>query len=476
MDQDEVDLLQYLKVLYKWKWAILVLLVSSSLTAFIVSSRITPVYQASASAMVKADVASAGFPFLEGAPGLANNAAQNYVELLKSRTMLELAISRLGWDVPVESEEFQKLREGISVQLVSGTNTLRVSADSTDPVKAALLANTMIDVLIEQSQRSNQESFRSAREFIEKQLKISEGQLKRAEQALLDYKTSQRVVAPTEETKAQIEKIVSLETALAETQVALEEAVANRDQIQKALRSQDPTLMTSETIVGNPLVEQYKARLADLEASLAGAREKYTDKHPYVLSLNAEIREIKDRLSQEVERVVSAQTKALNPIHQELVSQLIKAQAQIMGMEAKREALRALIAESEAAFAAIPEKELNLTRLMREQRVAEEIYVMLLTKYEETKITEAMKLADIQPLDRAIVPRDPIKPRKLLNVAIAAFLGLFVGIGLAFIMEFMDISFKSQDEVERVLGLPVLGFIPSMKRFKGKRAISNRTV
>ena len=84
-----------------------------------------------------------------------------------------------------------------------------------------------------------------------------------------------------------------------------------------------------------------------------------------------------------------------------------------------------------------------------------------------------MKVADIQPLDRAIVPQIPIRPRKLLNVAVAAFLGLFIGLGLAFIIEFMDVSFRSQEEVEKALGLPILGFIPSMKRFRKKRVASS---
>ncbi|NPV80859.1 MAG: hypothetical protein HPY52_11375 [Firmicutes bacterium] len=388
MDQDEVDLLQYLRVIYRWKWAILIILLTSALTAYVVSSRMIPVYQASASALVKADAAMSAIPLFQAQMGAGANAAQNYVEILRSRTLLERVLARLGMDVPVDSAEFQDLRNSISAQLAQGANTIKVTVNSTDPFKAAQLANAMIDMLIQESQRSNQESARTAREFLEQRLKVSEGQLRRAEQALLDYKRSHRVIEPSEETKAQIEKISSLETALSQTEVAISELRANTEQMQKDIRAQNPTLVTSETVVGNPLIEQYKGKLSELEVDLAGAREKYTDKHPTVLSLRSQIQELKEKLNNEVERVVSAQTTTLNPIHQQLLSQLVQAEAQIVGLQAKRDALKELVAQNEAMLTTIPEKELNLARLMREQRVAEEIYVMLLTKYEETKITE----------------------------------------------------------------------------------------
>lgn len=66
----------------------------------------------------------------------------------------------------------------------------------------------------------------------------------------------------------------------------------------------------------------------------------------------------------------------------------------------------------------------------------------------------------IEILDRAKVPEEPIKPKKALNVAIAFFLGLMVSVGLAFVLEYMDKTIKTEEDVERYLGLPVIGIIP----------------
>jgi len=71
-----------------------------------------------------------------------------------------------------------------------------------------------------------------------------------------------------------------------------------------------------------------------------------------------------------------------------------------------------------------------------------------------------MQTSDIWRIDPAAVPTSPVKPRKLLNTAIAGVLGVFVGVGMAFVTEFADTSMKSAEEVETVLGLPTLGVIP----------------
>lgn len=115
----------------------------------------------------------------------------------------------------------------------------------------------------------------------------------------------------------------------------------------------------------------------------------------------------------------------------------------------------------EAELASIPEKEIAIARLERNRRVNEEIYVMLRSKYEEMRISEAMKVSGIHVVDEAIIPTVPVKPRKLLNTAIAGILGFFVAVGITFILEQMDTTLKTVEDVERVVSAPILGTIPT---------------
>lgn len=468
--EQEIDLLEYLRVLTRRMWLILAIVATSVVTAYVVSSRMTKIYQATSTIMVKTDSTMSTMPFFEEMMNVSKNDIRNYMEFLKSRTVVESALARLGWYDNLPPAEVETWRKSLSIQQIQGTDVARLSIESSDPKKAAAFLNTLVEVFQEHSQRMNQESARAAKEFIAQQLSISEGALRRAEDALLQYKKSSRIVEPSAETKAQIERIAQMEKDLAQVDLELRAANAERQEIERSLRAADPTLVTATMLVSNPLVQQHKIRLSELETELAGALERYTDNHPTVIVLRAQIAEVKARLGQEVERVVGSETLSLNPVHQELRTRLVANQSFIIGLEAKQEPLHRMLLEAEAELATIPEKEMDVARLMREQRVDEEIYVMLRSKYEEMRITEAMKVSDVHVVDRAIVPEVPVKPRKLLNAAIAGFLGLFVGIGFAFLMEYLDTSFRTQEEVERLLGLPVLGVVPDISRLRRKRA------
>ncbi|NLY36248.1 MAG: hypothetical protein GX046_03310 [Tissierellia bacterium] len=78
-------------------------------------------------------------------------------------------------------------------------------------------------------------------------------------------------------------------------------------------------------------------------------------------------------------------------------------------------------------------------------------------------VKEIMLVENVQIIDKAILPKNPIKPKKLMNIAIAGVLGLMLGVFITFIVEFLDNTIKSKEDIEKYLGLPVLGMIPDDK-------------
>jgi uncharacterized protein involved in exopolysaccharide biosynthesis len=117
----------------------------------------------------------------------------------------------------------------------------------------------------------------------------------------------------------------------------------------------------------------------------------------------------------------------------------------------------------------LPDKELRLARLERAVRVSENIYLLLLEKYQEARINEVMELGNISIIDNALAPDKPIKPRKILNLAIGGILGLMLGVMLVFFLEYMDNTIKNTEDVERILNLPILGVIPKDTPEKKKK-------
>lgn len=79
------------------------------------------------------------------------------------------------------------------------------------------------------------------------------------------------------------------------------------------------------------------------------------------------------------------------------------------------------------------------------------------------QIRSFMQVENVAIVDRAAIPTDPIKPRKLMNVAVAVVLGGMAAVGVAFLLEYLDTTLKSQEDVTQHLGLPVLGLIPTIE-------------
>ncbi|HHX25163.1 MAG TPA: hypothetical protein GX721_00675, partial [Firmicutes bacterium] len=283
----EIDLMEMLRVLARRGWQIAAFVVICMVVAYFVSSNMTKIYRVTTVIMVRSDSAVMSIPFLQDAAGPSSGDMRNYVESLKSRTLTEATLSRLGW---LESSEEQKVRawqNSLSVQQVQGTDIARLSVESNNPEKAAVFLNTLVEEFQERTQQMNQESAKAARDFIGQQLVISEERLKESENALLGYKETEGVVEPSAETKARIERLAGIEQLLSQTEVELQAADSEQQKLHEIAREIDPTLITSTTIVNNPLVQQQKSILAQLEIDLAAALEQYTENHPTVIGLRA---------------------------------------------------------------------------------------------------------------------------------------------------------------------------------------------
>ena len=460
MEMEEMDLREYWDIIVKKRGIVAIVFIVTVLAVTVYSLLATPIYEAFTTVIVRESGLSMQSMFLEGVMGGTGtaNTAQNYMQIMKSRTILEQVSNILG------SEDLtpRALEKAITVQPIQGSDVLKISMESPEPELAQRTVNTLADVFINWNTLYQRDDRRTARLFIEVQLEGAAENLRLAEEELKAYKERERVFSLADETVAKIAQVSQLEANLTETQIAIQEVQERIGQVRASLEREDETLISSTTIAQNTFVTEYRRRLSDLEIRLSSAREKYTDRHPTIISLLAEIEDVEAKLAEEVQRVIGTETMSVNPVHRQLYGNLIDLEVETMGLHARETALLALIAEQEKDLDLLPTRELELARLMRNAKVMEELYLLLRTRYEEARISEVMQTADVQVIDDAILPENPVKPRVKLNIAIGIVLGLFLGVGLAFLLEFMDNTINDQDDVERWLGLPVLAQIPEL--------------
>lgn len=460
MEMEEMDLREYWDIIVKKRGIVAIVFIVTVLAVTVYSLLATPIYEAFTTVIVRESGLSMQSMFLEGVMGGTGtaNTAENYMQIMKSRTILEQVSNILG------SEDLtpRALEKAITVQPIQGSDVLKISMESPEPELAQRTVNTLADVFINWNTLYQRDDRRTARLFIEVQLEGVAENLRLAEEELKAYKERERVFSLADETVAKIAQVSQLEANLTETQIAIQEVQERIGQVRASLEREDETLISSTTIAQNTFVTEYRRRLSDLEIRLSSAREKYTDRHPTIISLLAEIEDVKAKLAEEVQRVIGTETMSVNPVHRQLYGNLIDLEVETMGLHARETALLTLIAEQEKELDLLPTRELELARLMRNAKVMEELYLLLRTRYEEARISEVMQTADVQVIDDAILPENPVKPRVKLNIAIGIVLGLFLGVGLAFLLEFMDNTINDQDDVERWLGLPVLAQIPEL--------------
>jgi len=459
VDENTLDLRDILKILKKRRKLIFTVFSSFISIALLISFLLPPTYEAETTLRVKQQSKGLADSLLGGLgsmnPTGTKQVMSTYAEILKSRTVVQAVIDQSQQDkeeIPVY-EDFVKT---ITTQPVKDTEILNIKVQAGTPEEAQLIANTLVDTFINRMIALVRGEQSKVKEFIGERLQESKKELEAAENALQKYKQNQKIAAPTEETKALIEKLAAIDKLSAENQIAAETAKAKLNSTQSQLAGQKTGF-----IAENPVIQQYKLKLAELEVNLVSLKQNFTDKHPQVIATKAAIVETRSKLNGEIAKVVNADAPSANPVHQGLLQAKLEAEAEVAVSTAQQQALRKLIVQGEEQIGKLPAKEQGLVKVMRDASVSQEIYVMLAKRYEEARISEVMEPTDVQIIDTAIALEKPIKPKKLLNTVIAAILGLFTGVGLAFALEYLNKTVRTSEDVQRYLDLPVLGSIPA---------------
>lgn len=456
MEETTIDLRDVIKTIKKRRKLILEIFAAMVIAAVVISFIIPPTYEAETTLRVK-QPKGLGDSLLSGMPGGSFNAKQlmsTYAEILKSRTVVQKVIDETQSDKD-EPPTYESFLKKITTQPVKDTEILKVKVQAGTPEEAQETANLLVNTFIGRMTELVRLEHKNTREFIGQRLVEAKKELEQSETALEQYKLKNKVVDPEQETKALLDKLSSIDKLSAENRVGLEAAQARMGTANKQLGSEKPGF-----IADSPLIQQYKGKLAELEVELVSLSQNYTDKHPKVQAVQAAIAETRASLAQEAARIVAQEAPSMNPIHQGLLQAKIQSEAEIAARTAQKAAIDKIISEGDKELTKLPTKEHGLAKVLRDARVNQEIYVMLAKRHEEARIAEVMEPTDVQVIDVAIAPEKPVSPKKTLNVVIAGILGLFIGTGTAFGLEYLNKSITCEDDVKSYLELPVLGKIP----------------
>ncbi len=330
-----------------------------------------------------------------------------------------------------------------------GGSVIKVSFDWPDPVIASNVVNTLVNLYVAKHMEvhANPETYA----LIEEQAGEWERKLRASEKKLQDFKLRHSITSLPEQRTILLDRLAEAKSQAESTETEIQESLelvatleGQLSELDKNVELQEREKKRSETLGA------LKAKLVELE--LQGLKE--------------EISRVKEMIAEEERKEQVVVVSGKSPIRQTLGADLLKAKARLKALKAKSEDQKLQILAHQENLRTLDSLETELKGLERQVSIDETNYKLYLTKFEEAKISETMDkqmIANIRVIRPAMPPRTPVKPKKKRNVLIGGFLGLIAGIGVAFLIEVLHPVFRTREDVEQFLGLPVLTLLPKEK-------------
>jgi capsular exopolysaccharide synthesis family protein len=333
--------------------------------------------------------------------------------------------------------------ERVSIEPEGGSRLIRVGFTSTDPAKAALIANKVVEAYIESQLETKSEGARRAAEWLELRLAELGETVKSLEQSV------QRQRAETGSNGIGIvsQRLAELTTQLVGAQAASTAAGARYEQVRAVLQSHG-NLDALPAIIGSSAIQALRAKHTELIGRLSELQTIYGEKHPQIISVRAEINGIRQRLRSEIDNVLTALRN------------------EVEGAEMHEAALRRQVEAVREEMFELDRAETSIGQVAQRLQANEHLYQNLLKRYTEAVALRENQQPDARIISPAQVPLSPSHPNVPRVIALSFVGSISLAVGLLVIAERLRQKLDTVEDVEREVGLQVIGVIPDLPRLR----------
>lgn len=339
----------------------------------------------------------------------------------------------------------KKVQGNLRVEPVKNSRMVNISYEYSDPILAAAIANGIANAYVEQVLDIKMGTAKQAVEWMSRKIDEQKKLLEDSQRALQDYMKDKDIVELENKEALAPQKLQSLSAQLIMSESKRKETEALYNQV-KDLMNNLAGALTVPAIAGDPVMQALRTEEIKIEKDIMEMSKKYGEKHPQMIRLKEDLRALREKMSSESKRIITS----------------VKNDYELA--KAREAGLRNSLAQGKGEAMALSEKSIQYGVLKREVESNQQLYDALLKRIKETSLIEEVKSFNIYIVDKAEVPKGPVRPRKFLNVLLSIVVGLFGGVGIAFFLEYVDNTFKKPEDVEERLSLPILGVIPSMNK------------
>ena len=434
----------------------------------------TPQYESQVLVLVEAIQRSSSFESLLDVSSSSAKIATE-VELITSRSNINLALESLDLSSYHNSDGENYLnkavlgtvRERVVVSTVKDTNIVKIAVTDQSPEFARDFANALASTYDNLLTGIAKNSKTAQREFIEAQIPLNDMSLSRASDALGDFRENSDIIQLSDKSSILIEQISYYTLRLEPLKLQLQEA-------QTFIRSYNESLVEAgfdnvlsceqireDSVIASKLEElsAWKTELSMYESLSRPATNLDSSSRIYVI--NSAISQVTKDLLNRINTLTRGYASDMNT--QAIVGALTT-EVDIEVLQRRAEVFNEELSQ-------LPVLERHLSELQRDVQIYEAIGLKLREMLEEVKLSEAAVTGNVTVVDAAILPIRPVRPNKLLIMAVALLLGSAVGLLLTLGIEALDVSIQNEHQIRKVVGkdLPILGWIPLMKISKSDK-------
>jgi capsular exopolysaccharide synthesis family protein len=445
----DLDVRYYADLLWRGRAIVTTTAVVGLSLGWLVASLQTPEYRAGAMVQIEppTPVFMSVSDALMGAGGFWQNADfyNTQFQILRSKALGEKVVTRLKLETrpPFKdnSDPGSVLMGHVTIEPVPESRLAMIQVTHTDPKEAALWANALADVYIEQTLETRLDAARRAYDWLQERLAATQKSMREAQDRLFKSYQTQDLFVPEGSVSALSSSIGKLQEDYIEAQsrrIALEAALNQVAEMRRKAESLDsvPQVASDNMVLG------FNTQLANLGLELSRLKEKFKEAHPEVQKVQAQIDQLRRARDGRAAQIVEGM------------------RAEYGQLQRRESELRGATEAQKAQAASQSRKASELEALKKEADSAKSLYEALLQKLNETDIASSVRSNNVSLVERASPPAAPIRPNRRQILGVSLFLGLLSGVALILGRDYLGNTIKSPEDVERYLHLDLLAAVP----------------
>lgn len=444
----EASIRDFLRVVFRYKWVLVILFVVSTTVVAAINVRSPVLYESEARVLVRRgqleSMVDSRYRYLTWQEEVLSEleSVKSYSVMARAREILKAKLEQKGLD-----RKPQIARGSVEVAVVKESNVLAISYLHRDPVFVVLVTDAVTEAYMEYREAAY--DMEKLEDFFAEEIESVERQMEELRQTRSEFISAENLTFSTDEKH-------NLETKMSDNEIRLDEVRRSIQMKESILRSERQALEDEFTarIARNPnssygeisVIIQHKLKLASLRAERDAMAAQFTEKYPPLAGLISQIAALENELTSELK------SKA----------DLDEMDLRLLGDEERD--LLSIMADTKAKLETLAEKEGQYQQMELDLESLQERYKDLKATQVKTKLSQATspawRVTLITPARRPIAR----KTKDYVRMALAPIFSVVVGLGLVFFIESLDHSIKSAADAEESLGLPVLASLYEMKK------------